>query len=110
MAITVHLYYTGVNGAARAFAQEMVDSGVVRDIRTEEGNLQYDYFFPMDDSETVLLIDVWENQQAIDRHHESPMMGKIAALREKYDLHVKVERYTSDEAGVPHRDQTFIRK
>lgn len=25
MAITVHLYYTGVNGAARVFAQEMAE-------------------------------------------------------------------------------------
>ncbi|MCD7844060.1 MAG: antibiotic biosynthesis monooxygenase, partial [Clostridiales bacterium] len=65
MAIAVNLYYTGVNGNAKKFAQEMVFSGTVAQIRAEAGNLRYEYFFPMDDPETVLLIDAWANQEAI---------------------------------------------
>ena len=107
--ITVNIYYSGENGNARKFAEEMTSSGVVERIRAEAGNLRYEYFFPMDDPETVLLIDSWEDQAAIDFHHASPMMGEIAALREKYELHMKVERYVSDEAGIPESDQSFIR-
>ena len=110
MAITVNLYYTGTNGSARRFAEEMVSRGVVARIRAEAGNLRYEYFFPMDDPETVLLIDSWADQQAIDAHHASPMMAELAALRDKYDLHMKVERYRSDEAGLPARDAAFIRQ
>ena len=110
MAITVHLYYTGKNGSARAFAQEMTASGLVRQIRAEDGNLQYEYFFPMEDPETVLLIDRWRDQEALDLHHASPMMGAIARLREQYDLHMRVERYTSDEGRVPAQDKAFIRE
>ena len=109
MSITVNLYYTGKDGAARRFAEEMVSSGTVRDIRKEPGNLRYEYFLPMEDPETVLLIDSWEDQQAIDVHHASPMMGRIAELREKYDLHMRVERYVSD-SGMPETDRQFIRK
>ena len=108
--ITVNLYYTGTNGSARAFAEEMVQTGVVTAIRGEDGNLRYEYFFPMDDPETVLLIDQWRDQEAIDVHHASPMMGKIAALREKYDLHMKVERFVSDDAGLPEKDLKFIKR
>ena len=108
--ITVNLYYTGTNGSARAFAEEMVRTGVVSAIRTEDGNLRYEYFFPMDDPETVLLIDQWRDQEAIDVHHASPMMGQIAALREKYDLHMKVERFVSDDAGLPEKDLKFIKR
>ena len=110
MAVTVNIYYSGVNGNARKFAEEMVSSGIVNDIRAQDGNLKYEYFFPMDDEETVLLIDSWENQQSIDIHHASPMMAKIIALREKYDLHMKVERYVTDEAGIPETDKTFIKE
>ncbi|MDO4974546.1 MAG: putative quinol monooxygenase [Eubacteriales bacterium] len=108
--ITVNLYYTGENGAARAFAEEMVRSGVVADIRAEDGNCRYAYFFPMDDPETVLLIDQWRDQAAIDAHHASPMMAKIAALREKYDLHMKAERFVNDEDGLPDKDLRFIKR
>lgn len=109
MAITINIYYTGENGNAKKFAEEMVSSGVVRDIRAEEGNLRYEYFYPMDNQETVLLIDSWKDQHSIDVHHGSPMMVQIMKLREKYDLHMKVERYLSDETWVPAADQTFIK-
>ena len=107
--ITVNLYYTGTNGSARAFAEEMVQTGVVTAIRAEDGNLRYEYFFPMEDPETVLLIDQWRDQAAIDVHHASPMMAQIAALREKYDLHMKVERFVSDDSGLPEKDVKFIK-
>ncbi len=108
MSITVNIYYTGADGAARRFAEEMVSGGTAAAIRAEEGNLRYEYFFPMEDPETVLLIDSWEDQAAIDRHHATPMMGTIVALREKYDLHMRVERYVSQD--VPGTDGKFIRK
>ena len=108
--ITVNLYYTGSNGSAKAFAEEMVRSGVVSAIRAEEGNLRYAYFFPMDDPETVLLIDQWRDQAAIDAHHASPMMGEIAALREQYDLHMTVERFVTDDDDLPEQDLKFIKR
>lgn len=71
----------------------MVSSGVVDRVRAEKGNLRYNYFFQMDDPETVLLIDRWESEEALDEHHKSPMMKEIAELRDKYHLHMKVEQY-----------------
>lgn len=110
MAVTINIYYSGKNGNARKFAEEMIAEGIVANIRGEEGNIKYEYFFPMDDVETVLLIDSWKDQHAIDIHHASPMMKQIAKLREKYDLHMRVERYVSDEEGVPDSDKAFIKE
>ncbi len=94
---TVNLYYTGVNGSARAFVDEMVSSGLVDRIRAEEGNLRYEYFFPMDDPETVLLIDKWADEHALSVHHKSPMMDEIKKLRDKYQITLRVERYCDKE-------------
>jgi len=105
--ITVNLYYRGKDGSARAFAGEMESSGIADAIRSEAGNLRYQYFLPMDDPETVLLIDAWSDQAAIDAHHASPMMKQIAELREKYDLHMTVERFVSDEYKA---DEKYIRE
>ncbi len=108
MSISVNLYYHGERGRARAFAEEMERQGIADAIRAEDGNLGYRYFIPLDDPETVLLIDVWRDQAAIDAHHASPMMKRIAELREKYDLHMTAERYESAE--MPGADNRFIRK
>ncbi len=93
MAFTVNLTYTGTNGSARKFAEEMIQSGLVDKIRAEKGNLRYEYFLPMDDPESVLLIDAWESEEALDFHHKSPMMKEIAALREKYHLKMSVHKF-----------------
>ena len=94
MSITVNIYYTGKNGNARRFAEEMLSNGTVDRIRAEEGNERYGYFFPADDPETVLLIDRWSSQEALDFHHGTDMMKKIAELRRKYDLQLRIEKYT----------------
>jgi len=108
MSITVNIYYTGEKGSARKFAEEMISSGTVEAIRNEKGNIRYDYFYPVEDEKTLLLIDSWEDQEALDVHHGTPMMDTIIQLREKYDLHMKVERYRSEDE-IPEADKKFER-
>ena len=85
-----------------------MSSGTVDKIRAGQGNLRYEYYVSMEDPETVLLIDSWTDQTAIDAHHASPMMATIAELREKYDLHMSVERFA--KIGDNAEDERFIRK
>ena len=94
MSLVVIIYYTGEGDNAKKFAEEMVSSGIVDRVRAEEGNERYEYFFPMDDPQTVMLIDRWTDQTALDAHHKTPMMAEIAALREKYHLRMRVEKFT----------------
>ena len=58
MAITINLRYKGQNGSAVQFAEEMITGGTVDKIRAEKGNLRYEYYQPLDDKETILLITV----------------------------------------------------
>ena len=83
---TINIRYTGENGSARKYVEEMESSGIAARIRAIEGCLGYDYFYPADDPEGVLLIDSWESQEALNRYHASPAMQEAAALREKYGL------------------------
>ena len=108
MSITVNIIYRGQDGAAQAFAHEMTSSGTVAAIRAEDGNEAYEYYVPLDDPETVLLIDRWRDQDAIDTHHASPMMATIAKLRDKYDLHMEV-RLLAD-LDEPEGDDRFVRR
>ena len=113
MAITINIRYTGKNNVAQAFAREMISSGTVEKIRSEKGNLRYEYYLPFDETtddknNAILLIDSWENQKAIDQHHATPMMKTIAELRDKYDLHMTIERFFSDD-NIPEQDKGFIR-
>lgn len=109
MHLTINIYYKGKNGNARKFAEEMENSGIAAAIREKDGNLRYEYFYPANDAETVLLIDSWNNQDALDKHHASEIMPRIMELRNKYDLHMRVERYVP-EGSIPLSDVKFIRE
>ncbi len=106
--ITVNIRYTGINGNARAFAAEMTATGTVAAIRNEPGNLRYEYYISLEDPETILLIDAWTDQAAIDAHHASSMMNTIATLREKYDLRMTAERYVQTTENP--QDKKYIRQ
>lgn len=110
MAITINIFYSGEGESAKKFAEEMISCGIVDAICAEEGNIRYEYFIPFDDPQTVLLIDSWKDQSSLDKHHASLMMTKIAEFRNKYNLHMKVERYVTDTDGVPSTDKKFIRE
>jgi hypothetical protein len=36
MAFTINIYYTGIDGSARKFAEEMISSGIVEEIRSKK--------------------------------------------------------------------------
>ena len=108
MSLIVNIYYKGKNGNAKKFVEEMVSSGIVDKIRHEAGNEKYEYFFPMDEPETVMLIDRWKDQKSLDIHHSSPMMSEIIKLREKYDLHMDVEQFINIK--VSKDNENYIRK
>lgn len=108
MNFTMNIYYKGKNGSARKFANEMISSGIVEEIRNKDGNLRYEYFEPLEDKEAILLIDSWENQESLDKYHKSETMKRIIELRNKYDLHMEVEKYILEENNK--QDEKYIRK
>lgn len=106
--ITMTLYYRGKNGSAHQFAQEMERQGIADRIRHQAGNLGYQYFSSLEDPETILLLDSWTDQAALDRHHASPMMQDILQLRKTYQLTVRAERYLSATDSIPPSDHQFL--
>lgn len=108
MALTINITYKGDGDNARKFAEEMLSSGIVDEIRREDGNLRYDYYLPLKEDGSILLVDVWESQEALDRHHLSPVMSKILSLREKYNLTMTVQRFT-DNSPIPDKDKQYIK-
>ena len=105
--ITVIIRYKGINNNAKMFVNEMISLGIVDEIRNEKGNIRYEYLIPLKDDGSVILIDSWESQEALDIHHTLPLMNRIKELREKYDIHMEVEKY---ELIKDSKDEKYIRK
>ncbi len=90
MTLTINILYKGKD--SKKFAKEMTEKGIVDRIRAQKGNIKYEYYQSLEKDDEILLLDIWENQEALDIHHQSPMMGEIMKLREKYDVKMEVHK------------------
>ena len=104
--ITMLIYYRGTQGAAGSFVTQMEAEGIAGDIRREPGCVRYEYFQPLDEPGTILLLDTWKDQEALDAHHASPMMKRLAELRVRFDLKMTAEKYVSVDLG---EDSKYIK-
>ena len=59
MTTTVNILYTGKGTVARNFATAIIKMSIVDKIRAKASNLRYEYFLPIEDEHSVLLIDEW---------------------------------------------------
>ena len=89
--ILLHVSYRGEK--ARAFADEMQQSGLRAAVLAEDGCLQYDYYLPLDEENCVLLIEHWRDQAALDRHSAGEPMARLKALKAQYGLETAVARF-----------------
>ena len=55
MSFSMNLYYSGENGNAKAFAEEMLSSGIVKRIRQIEGCLKYEYFVSLENPAAIIV-------------------------------------------------------
>ena len=98
MVYTTHTYYSGKNGSARIFDEDIIYGGIADAIRKQSGSLRYEFFFPVGDNETVLLIDSWDDQALSDDWcNSNDIVARIVELREKYELQTTFERYVREE-------------
>ena len=91
--IVLHVYYSGENGKAAAFAKEMISGGLQKMVYSEEGCLQYEYYTPLDDTDKILLLEAWRDEECIRRHQNSENMKKIKEMKAKFGLETVIERY-----------------
>lgn len=109
MVITINIYYRGTEDNLRFFINEMINNGIVDRIRKQPGNLKYEYFIPFEEVGKILLVDQWSSQQALDVHHQSPMMQEIIELRNKHELEMEVERFANDNISITSNDRKYIK-
>ncbi|MDO4214413.1 MAG: antibiotic biosynthesis monooxygenase [Bacteroidales bacterium] len=111
--ITLNIRYTAPDGNALKYMEEMTTSGLADSIRAIPGCLRYDYFIPQDDPTSVLLIDSWEDQNALNSYYSSHVMKDAEALRAKYKLERNAQMFSPVRPPMNHQqsikpDSTMI--
>lgn len=91
--MVLNVYYTGDADGIRSFLDSMTGGEVVDKVRSEEGNLGYEYYLPADGSAGLLLVEHWRDDESLEAHSVSENMRTIVRLKSENGLESRVERF-----------------
>lgn len=76
-----------------AFLERIMAEGIDEACRAEKGNLKYDYYYPADDGDELLLVEKWQDATALKAHGKTPHFARLGAIKPEYVTETVVERF-----------------
>ena len=80
----IYVKFTCLPGKREAFIQKMKDTGILADIRAEDGCHKYDYYLSDQDPNLILLIEQWETAEHQKVHIKQPHMALMREFKDEY--------------------------
>lgn len=81
-------------GRREDFLKVILEEGIRQACLKEPGNISYDYFFSAQNENELLLVERWEDPEALERHHHFPHFRRLGEMKEEYVAETRVERYS----------------
>ena len=88
--------YTMLPGQRDAFLQMMRESGILDQIRREEGCLDYRYYLPEGEDGTLLLVERWTGTEAQKAHMATSHMARLGQVKAQYVAETSVVTWALD--------------
>ena len=88
--------YTMLPGQRDAFLQMMRESGILDQIRREEGCLDYRYYLPEEADGTLLLVERWTGPEAQKAHMATSHMARLGQVKAQYVAETSVVTWALD--------------
>ena len=82
-------------GMRDEFLEKIISEGIQDAGRAEEGNLQYDYFIPVDGSDDLFLVEKYRDEDAVAAHVRQAHVARLVELKELYVTDLILEKYES---------------
>lgn len=79
-------YLCGTKENRDAFYNGIIENRIGEKCENEKGCGSYKYYFPAFDDTSLLLIEEWENEEALNSHKFQPHMAKLIELKEKFGV------------------------
>ncbi len=93
----VEVRYFVKDGKRQAFYDMLMHSGIAAASRAEDGNEKYDYYFSPDNENELLLLEIWRDAEAVQRHGETPHFKALGGLKQEYVTETVIRRFEMTE-------------
>lgn len=93
--LLMQVIYRVKEGKRDEFIQKVKEAGIMTASKQEPGNLLYDYYYPTDDNNNVLLIEAWTNTKTQVAHTNTEHFNKLSEIKKEYVEAVHIKKYNS---------------
>lgn len=87
----VLITYRTKHDCKEKFVDAVTKSGILEAIRKENGCRRYEYFYPVDQKDTILLMEEWESEAHQQVHMTQPHMAELMRFKAEYVLNTAAE-------------------
>ena len=91
--IVLNVTYKCKTDMREEFLERIMAEGIDAACRAEDGNIKYDYYFPAEDTDELLLVEKWRDAEALSAHGTQPHMEKLRELKAAYVDDMVLEKY-----------------
>ena len=75
------------------FLEMIMTEGIDDACRAENGNIKYDYYIPTDNNDELLLVEKWQNADALSKHKIQPHFERLGQLKNDYVNETIIEKF-----------------
>lgn len=91
--LLLNVTYTTKPGKRTAFLNALTQLGVVEKSKQEPGNIRYDYFYPVDSEDQLLLVEIWEDEEALAFHAQTEHYQQLQSIKGDYLINASIDKF-----------------
>lgn len=95
--LLINVIYTMKPGQREVFLKEVQAQGILEAVRREDGCMQYAYYLPVEEDDTLLLVERWRDQAAHQAHLATPHMAALGKIKEQCAVRTQIISGTAAE-------------
>lgn len=95
--LLLNVTYTMKPGMRDTFLKEVQVQGILDAVCQEDGCLQYAYYLPAEEDNTLLLVERWRDRVAQQVHLTTPHMAALAKIKADCVLGTQIVSGTAEE-------------
>ena len=91
--IVINVSYKCKPDCRDEFLEAIMTEGIDIASRAEKGNIKYDYYFPVDGSDELLLVEKWADADALAEHGRQEHFARLGKLKAEYVTDTVIEKF-----------------
>ena len=75
------------------FLKMIMAEGIDAASRAEAGNIKYDYYRSVNDCDELLLVEKWQDAEALTMHGKQPHFARLGEIKAEFIKDTVIEKY-----------------